>query len=230
MKRTAVVLLAVTLLLATAAPASAKKPKPDPDPPPTVEISFVFNGENPGLDSTCAPKPLVAEQDVAGNGAVAYLLIEKSEADASEIMDIDLDLFGTFGDAIMPAGVCDFGTNPASPIQPTANSGVLEPGGLLFISFDRKGNLDDFMWHFDFIVGEDEASATKKGKPEQTRPPRVIHRLTLGAVDGLDWTNVGPTGTGVVTGTFGLHLYENGEHSNYGVADLAFIMTIEATP
>ena len=97
MKRIAFVLLGATLVFAAVAPASAKKPHPDPEPPAAVEISFGFDATAFGLDSTCTPNPLVAIPDVAGNGAVEYLLLEKTEVDDTQIMDIDLDLYGTFG-------------------------------------------------------------------------------------------------------------------------------------
>ena len=171
-------------------------------------MSFV--DDLPGLESSCVLREgdehLVMREESERNETALY-------ADSRDSDPADLDLAATFETYVYEKGTCDRGTDPDSPVQDY---------GLLWITFDRNGDLQSFIWHFDFLVDQG-AHHRKTGRQGV---PIVRERFTLRGLEDLAWD----IQTGRTTGTFNLHHYTlwDGDivHEDIDQQRLQFVMTV----
>ncbi|HSG79505.1 MAG TPA: hypothetical protein VLD62_08000 [Acidimicrobiia bacterium] len=196
-RTTIVTALVLGLVVATAGSAAAAKggkkpPSGDPPPPVTRTVRLAFHGDSAGIDSpSCGWDSFTARQEGYRGGTQLF-------ADGVDSDQVDLDLRGSFGAMSYEHGVCDHSTSPDSP-APT--------WGMVWMSFDKRGDLATFMWHFEVSIDTDG---------------RLLERYTLLAQNDIAWVD------GVVTATFDLAHYTRETGSVLvGSAPMAFEMTID---
>lgn len=187
MKRLITIITALVVgMLAVTGTADAR-PKPTPKLA-SVTLSFVDGAD--GLDGT-----LVMRVDGAPPGTVTYT---GDGIDGTSRPDLAVRGF----DSTLTQGL-HTGMKAVSPDECPSEP---EPyRALAWISFDRSGSIDGFIWHFDMVVSRAEA---KKGCTV-----RVEERLTIRALEdrellpGEEPLMFDPR-TGELSGSFNLHWYD----------------------
>ncbi len=190
-----VLALTVALVLAATTPATAKRD----DPPPPAQVTFSFVHDEPGL-ANCYSWPLeMVKESWRGDGTSLLAFAYAGYGDPA-----DLDLYARFEEPPPPLtfemGECDYGTRQDSPVP---DSGI---GTLLWMAFDRTGDLAEFVWHFNACVDDEPRTHGKKSKEGS---PRVRDRYTLALVELESQEKVQDEVK--VTGSFKLSRYTNYE-------------------
>lgn len=184
---TTTALLVIAALL-VAAPAAAR---PKPPPEPEIEtVTFTFQDGHDGLQGS-----LDMRVEAARSGAVTYWADNRNGSDPA---DLELRGFADF----MPQGL----HTGMKAVEPDECPDDPEPyRALAWLSFDRNGDLDGFIWHFDMIVSRTEGKkGCRVGVEERYNIRALGDRELVGDEQPLRFDG----DTGVVSGTFNLHFYD----------------------